>query len=219
DKMSTEQLNAWIKQHNLKADAPVALYGNDKDVDAVKTRLQKAGFTHISILSDALSEPSRLQKLPHFEQLVYPQWLHDLQQGKEVTAKPAGDWKVIEAAWGAPKLYLISHIPGADYIDTNEVESEPLWNKVSDEQLKAMLAKHGIRHDTTVILYGRDVYAGARVAQIMLYAGVKDVRLLDGGWQTWSDAGLPVERGTPPKVKAEPDFGVKIPAQPQLMLD
>lgn len=120
---------------------------------------------------------------------------------------------------GAPKLYLISHIPGADYIDTNEVESEPLWNKVSDEQLKAMLAKHGIRHDTTVILYGRDVYAAARVAQIMLYAGVKDVRLLDGGWQTWSDAGLPVERGTPPKVKAEPDFGVKIPAQPQLMLD
>ena len=64
DKMSTEQLNEWIKQHNLKADAPVALYGNDKDVDAVKTRLQKAGFTHISILSDALSEPSRLQKLP-----------------------------------------------------------------------------------------------------------------------------------------------------------
>lgn len=50
DKMSTEQLNAWIKQHNLKADAPVALYGNGKDVDAVKTRLQKAGFTHISIL-------------------------------------------------------------------------------------------------------------------------------------------------------------------------
>ena len=92
-----------------------------------------------------------------------------------------GDWKIIEAAWGAPKFYLLSHIPGADYIDTNEVESEPLWNKVSDASLQAMLAKHGIRHDTTVILYGRDVYAAARVAQIMLYAGVKDVRLLDGG--------------------------------------
>ncbi len=64
------------------------------------------------------------------------------------------------------------------------MESEPLWNKVSDEQLKAMLAKHGIRHDTTVILYGRDVYAGARVAQIMLYAGVKDV-------VCWMAAGKP----------------------------
>ncbi len=90
---------------------------------------------------------------------------------------------------------------------------------MSDAQLKAMLAKHGIRHDTTVILYGRDVYAAARVAQIMLYAGVKDVRLLDGGWQTWSDAGLPVERGMPPAQQPAPDFGAPIPGQPQLMLD
>lgn len=219
DKMNDEQLSAWVQSHQLKTDAPVALYGSDNDIQAVKARLQKVGVNHISTLSDALTDPARLQRLPHFKQLVYPQWLHDLQQGKNVTAKPAGDWKVIEAAWGAPKLYLLSHIPGAGYIDTNEVESEPLWNKVSDAQLKAMLAKHGIRHDTTVILYGRDVYAAARVAQIMLYAGVKDVRLLDGGWQTWSDSGLPVERGTPPTVKPEPDFGVKIPAQPQLMLD
>lgn len=90
------------------------------------------------------------------------------------------------------------------------MESEPLWNKVSDEKLKAMLAKHGIRHDTTVILYGRDVYAAARVAQIMLYAGVKDVRILDGGWKAWSDASLPVERGTPANVKPAPDFGAPI---------
>lgn len=184
-----------------------------------EARLKQTGFTRLSTLSDALSQTDRLQKLPHFEQLVYPQWLHDLQQGKAVAAAPAGDWKVFEAAWGAPKLYLLSHIPGAGYIDTNEVESEPLWNKVSDAQLKAMLAKHGIRHDTTVILYGRDVYAAARVAQIMLYAGVKDVRLLDGGWQTWSDAGLPVERGMPPAQQPAPDFGAPIPGQPQLMLD
>ncbi|MDR8350297.1 sulfurtransferase, partial [Acinetobacter baumannii] len=164
------------------------LYGSPEDNVSVAARLKQTGFTRLSTLSDALSQTDRLQKLPHFEQLVYPQWLHDLQQGKAVAAAPAGDWKVFEAAWGAPKLYLLSHIPGAGYIDTNEVESEPLWNKVSDAQLKAMLAKHGIRHDTTVILYGRDVYAAARVAQIMLYAGVKDVRLLDGGWQTWSDA-------------------------------
>ena len=82
-----------------------------------------------------------------------------------------------------------------------------------------MLAKHGIRHDTTVILYGRDVYAAARVAQIMLYAGVKDVRILDGGWKAWSDASLPVERGTPANVKPAPDFGAPIPGQPQLMVD
>ncbi|EMY3085173.1 sulfurtransferase [Raoultella ornithinolytica] len=217
--MNDEQLSAWAQQHQLRADTPVALYGSDTDNAKVAARLQAAGFTHLSTLSDALSHPERLQKLPHFEQLVYPQWLHDLQQGKAVTAAPAGQWKVIEAAWGAPKFYLLNHIPGAGYIDTNEVESEPLWNKVSDAQLKALLAKQGIRHDTTVILYGRDVYAAARVAQILLYAGVKDVRLLDGGWKSWSDAGLPVERGMPAEQKPAPDFGAPIPGQPQLMLN
>jgi 3-mercaptopyruvate sulfurtransferase SseA len=219
DDMNDKQIADWVKQHQLNAGTPVALYGSEREVQAVEARLRRAGLTQLTTLSDALQEPTRLQRLPHFEQLVYPRWLHNLQQGRHVTAAPAGKWRVLEAGWGAPKLYLLSHIPGADYIDTNEVESEPLWNKVSDAQLKVMLEKHGIRHDTTVILYGRDVYAAARVAQIMLYAGVKDVRLLDGGWRSWSDAKLPVERGTPAKVQPEPDFGVTIPARPQLMLN
>ena len=217
--MSDEQLSGWAKQHRLTPDMPVALYGNDDGNQTVKARLEKAGFTHVSTLSDALQQSDRLQRLAHFEQLVYPQWIRQLQQGKPVTAAPAGEWEVIEAGWGAPKLYLLSHIPGSGYIDTNEVEIYPLWNKVSDEKLKAMLAKHGIRHDTTGILYGRDVYAAARVAQIMLYAGVKDVRILDGGWKAWSDASLPVARGAPAKVKPAPDFGAPIPGQPRLMVD
>jgi len=217
--MSDEQISEWAKQHQLTDSGLIALYGSKEETQAVKSRLEKLGFSHVALLTDGLQNAARLQRMAHFEQLVYPQWVHDLQQKKPVSAAPAGEWKVIEAGWGAPKKYLLSHIPGADYIDTNEVESEPLWNKVSDEQLKAMLAKHGIRHDTTVVLYGRDVYAAARVAQIMLYAGVKDVRILDGGWQTWSDSGLPVERGLPGKVQPAPDFGATIPGQPQLMLN
>jgi thiosulfate/3-mercaptopyruvate sulfurtransferase len=217
--MSDLQMDEWAKQHGLSDASLIALYGSNAETQAVKNRLNALGFSKVTLLADAMQEPARLQKMAHFEQLVYPQWLHDLQQKKPLTAAPAGDWKVIEAGWGSPKKYLLSHIPGAGYIDTNEVESEPLWNKVSDGQLKAMLARHGVRHDTTVILYGRDVYAAARVAQIMLYAGVKDVRLLDGGWQTWSDSDLPVERGMPPKVEPASDFGAPIPGQPQLMLD
>lgn len=217
--MSDEQIRAWAKAHQLTDSGLIALYGNNAEVKSVKDRLEKLGFSHVTLLKDGLQDRARLQRMVHFEQLVYPQWVHELQYKKTVTAAPAGKWTVIEAGWGAPKKYLLSHIPGADYIDTNEVESEPLWNKVSDDKLKAMLEKHGITHDTTVIMYGRDVYAAARVAQIMLYAGVKDVRLLDGGWQTWSDANLPVERGLPPKVAPVADFGAVIPAQPQLMLD
>ncbi|NLS52197.1 rhodanese-like domain-containing protein [Hafnia alvei] len=219
DVMNDQQLQQWATQHQITPDRKVALYGTAAQTAAVQTRLAKLGYADVTLLSDALAQPKRLQRMPHFEQLVYPQWIYDLQQGKAVAAKPAGEWKVIEAAWGAPKKYLISHIPNAGYIDTNDVESEPLWNKVSDDKLKALMAKQGIKHDTTVILYGRDVYAAARVAQILLYAGVKDVRLLDGGWQTWSAAGLPVERGLPKEAKPAPDFGAAIPGQPQIMLN
>lgn len=108
--MSDDQLRARAKQHQLQSDTPIALYGSPEDNVSVAARLKQTGFTRLSTLSDALSQTDRLQKLPHFEQLVYPQWLHDLQQGKAVAAAPAGDWKVFEAASGAPKLYLLSHI-------------------------------------------------------------------------------------------------------------
>lgn len=108
--MNDEQMSAWAKQHNLQASTPIALYGDTDDNAKVAARLKAAGFTHLSALGDALSQTDRLQKLPHFEQLIYPQWLHDLQQGKQVTAAPTGQWKVFEAAWGAPKFYLLNHI-------------------------------------------------------------------------------------------------------------
>lgn len=217
--MDNPQLAAWAAQHRLGKETLIALYGSRQETDAVQARLAGLGYDNIRIVSDALTQPARLQRLAHFEQLVYPQWIHDLQLGKPIAAKPAGDWKVIEVAWGMPKQYLLGHIPGAGYINTDEIESEPLWNKVSDDKLKAVLLKQGIRHDTTVILYGRDVYAAARAANIMLYMGVKDVRLLDGGWQTWEKAGLPVERGLVPQVKPAKDFGATIPGQPQLVLN
>ncbi|STI85801.1 putative thiosulfate sulfurtransferase [Escherichia coli] len=70
------------------------------------------------------------------------------------------------------------------------MESEPLWNKVSDEQLKAMLAKHGIRHDTTVILYGRDVYVERVWRKLCSTQALKD-----GASAGWRLANL-VRRGT-----------------------
>ncbi|WP_438334533.1 rhodanese-like domain-containing protein [Edwardsiella tarda] len=216
--MDDGQLRQWADAHHITPQQTLALYGSPAEINAVTQRLTQLGFPHVTTLSDALTQPARLQRLAHYEQLVYPQWIADLQQGKTVANAPHGKWKLFEAAWGAPKQYLISHIPGAGYIDTNTVESEPLWNKVSDAQLKALLAKQGIRHDTTVILYGRDVYAAARVAQILLYAGVQDVRLLDGGFQTWQQADLPVELGLPADQKPAADFGAPLPGAPQLML-
>ena len=95
------------------------------------------------------------------------------------------------------------------------------------------MQKHGITTGTTVVLYGKylspsndDPFPGSaaghigaiRCAFIMMYAGVKDVRVLNGGFQSWKDAGYEISTED---VKRKPvrDFDSEIPAQPGLAVD
>ena len=103
-------------------------------------------------------------------------------------------------------------------MDTQDLETLPWWNRVSDKQLAKLLKKLGIRFDTTVILYGRNNIAAARAANIMMYAGVADVRLLNGGWQAWSNAGLATESFFNSNTE-QLEFGKQIPANPHYIID
>jgi thiosulfate/3-mercaptopyruvate sulfurtransferase len=139
---------------------------------------------------------------------------------KDLAATPAGARPhVFEVGFGALPAFMRAHIPGASYIDTLELETAPLWNKVSDAALTALLLRHGVRHDTTVILYGRNNLAAARAAHLFLYAGVADVRLLDGGFTAWRALGLPSAAG-PGRVHAPaPGFGAAVPRHPAYLVD
>ena len=118
-------------------------------------------------------------------------------------------------------------------MDTLSVESPETWNRRSSEELKKAFEQHGITHDTTVVLYGKYMYpdnadqfpgsaaghiGAIRIAMIMLYAGVKDVRVLNGGFQSWKDAGYEISMEDVPK-KRVADFGTDIPSNPRLAVD
>lgn len=125
---------------------------------------------------------------------------------------------VIEVGCNGGDLYQQAHIPGALYLDTTELETAPHFNKVSDTALLAVLLRLGIGHDATVILYGRNTLAAARAAHLLLYAGVKDVGLLDGGFGQWCAEGHSVSSGA---VAARPvaAFGAPFPGRPELLID
>ncbi|HZD22976.1 MAG TPA: rhodanese-like domain-containing protein, partial [Acidimicrobiia bacterium] len=91
----------------------------------------------------------------------------------------------------------------------------------------------GIKRDTTVILYGRDTatdpkeqkpgrragqVAATRAAAILLYCGVEDVRLLDGGLNIWLAAGYDIETESHSPQPVE-NFGVEIPHRPDYFID
>ncbi|MGU7782633.1 sulfurtransferase [Burkholderia sp. PU8-34] len=150
-------------------------------------------------------------------QLVKPAWLLALVSDLPVIAAPARPWRLFEIGCGGAATFAQGHIPGASYIDTGELESGPWWNKVPDHELLRVLLAHGIRRDTTVILYGRSTLAAARAAHLMLYAGVADVRLLDGGLAAWQAAGCPMEAGAPHAYPALADFGARLPVRPDYL--
>ena len=67
------------------------------------------------------------------------------------------------------------------------------WNIYPDEYLLPAIAYMGIDVDTTVVVYGDDPTAPARLLWTLMYAGVKDVRFLDGGKTAWSATGYDLE--------------------------
>jgi 3-mercaptopyruvate sulfurtransferase SseA len=168
---------------------------------------------------DKLAPCSRRRDLVRWRQLLHPVWLARLIAGQPVSAAPDGDWCLFEVGFGNAQAFLLGHIPGAGYIDTSQFEQEPLWNKVSDQALLRVLLRQGIRHDTTVVLYGRNTLAAARAAHLMLYAGVRDVRLLDGGLAAWDGAGFARTPGAPRRYRPAGDFGRVFPARPEYLID
>jgi len=61
--------------------------------------------------------------------------------------------------------------------------------------------------------------AAARAAHLMLYAGVKDVRLLDGGFHAWLRAGLPCAAGAPQRYPPATSFGATFPGCPHYLIN
>jgi len=211
---SDQALEAKLKLLKLDKSVTTYLYGEEQATAALQSRLSSVGFQHVEVITGDINAYSgKRVSLANYDKLVPSWWVNDLNQGKAVSHPPSANYKIVEVAWGMPKQYLMAHIPGAIYLDTNSLEEAPLWNVVSDKQLHNLLGELGIRSDTSVILYGRNNMAAARAANIMMYAGVRDVRLINGGWSAWQDYPSESMLNSPTAVT----FDVTVPQRPELI--
>lgn len=125
---------------------------------------------------------------------------------------------VFHVGWNDADAYRDAHIPGAIHLDTNRIERPPLWNFVADADLERALLALGVTRTSRVVLYGGKTMAATRAGLAMLYAGVGDVRILDGGLAAWRASGRPVESGDNRPVAAD-SFGAPFPGRPDLVVD
>ncbi|WMJ76868.1 MULTISPECIES: sulfurtransferase [unclassified Sedimentibacter] len=145
---------------------------------------------------------------------VTPQWLQSVIGGNQ---NESDNYIILEASWGTvddSPDYNTGHIPGAVHVDISSIEGEPYWNIKTPEEVAQAMLDLGITKDRTVILYGADVSGTARVAYAYLWAGVENVKVLDGGLDAWTNAGYELETFANTATPAT-DFGATVPVHPE----
>ena len=161
--------------------------------------------------------------LPRWRQLVGAAWLAALLDHGRVAAAPTGHWQLFEVACEGRAPFAAGHIPGADFLDTQTFEEPPFWNLRALGACKQLLQRWGLGPASTVILYGRNTLAAARVAHWLLCAGVADVRLLDGGFAAWCAAGHALQQGLGSRhataARAEAAWPTDLVARPEYLLN
>ena len=147
---------------------------------------------------------------------VSPEWVKRVIDNKEPESR---NYIILEVAWGnqdeSPE-YNKHHIPGAIHVDIQSIEKELILNIKTPKEVNEALLQTGIDKDKVVILYGHDVLGTARVAYAYIWAGVENVKLLNGGLAAWLAAGYEVETNTnlPTPIN---DFKAKIPVNPHFL--
>lgn len=214
-KTAEKTLLETLKKKGITPEKEVILYdANGKDSLEIAEYLQKNGVKNISLynINEWEQENLPLKKFSGYEMLVPAQWV------KENLGK---GYKVFEVAWGPEEMdedYKKGHIPGAVHIDTDEVESAPLWSINSDLSLLEFAKKNGITKDDKIILYSTNPMPSYRIAAILKYLGVQDVRVLNGGLHSWKREGFQLEKKSNPKVPGK-GFGSEAPLNKNLITD
>lgn len=102
--------------------------------------------------------------------------------------------------------FAAGHVPGAVYVDLDRALAAPPGDGSRGRHplpdtaaFEAAMRGAGVRDDRPVVVY--DDWAGhaaARCWWLLRYHGHPDVRVLDGGWSAWQEAGAPVATGPGP---------------------
>ncbi len=95
--------------------------------------------------------------------------------------------------------YEKGHVPGAIGLDwRKDLQAQPVRDLLPKDQFEALLSRHGISADDTIIAYGdNNNWFAAWFVWNLKYYGHRDVRLMDGGRKKWEAEGRELATDSP----------------------
>lgn len=215
-------LDKALETKGIEKDKNIVLYdANGKDAKSVANYLSEKGYKNLytyNVADWAKDESLPMESYENYEMLVPATIVNDILEGKKPeTFENSNNIKIVEASWGEEsEAYSKGHVPTSVHINTDTIEPPPQWMLASNEELAKFANDYGFTKDDTVIVTGPDVMASYRVAVVLRYIGINDVRVLNGGNNAWTSAGYELETKSNKPVAGN-NFGVTIPANPDLI--
>ncbi len=137
---------------------------------------------------------------------------------------------VLDIRWrlgGPPGIdtYRQGHVPGAVFVDLDrDLSGEPDPGRGGRHPLpepaafERVMRRHGVHDDRLVVVYDDcDASAAARAWWLLRYFGHRRVRVLNGGYRAWTEAGKPVSVDEPDEPAVAPgDFVARPGGMPLL---
>ncbi len=234
-------LEKELRRRNIDKNKTTILYSdNDVTIEDFHKFLN-IGFHKLYTLKGGLNSYSRnelhLSRLENYAMYVSPRWLEALINGEKVEHYDGKDYVIVELSLPhESNEYASGHIKGAINVDTDtinhiagprqieryqDIELEKqikFWGFPCDFKIQKTIESMGINKDTMVILYASEeaTTAANRCAFIMDYAGVKDIRLVNGGKKLWKLEGRGLEKEI--YTNEVRPFGAKVPQNPKIVI-
>ena len=223
-KGKTERLATALRTKGIERDKHIVLYStNERDRRRLAGYLRQVGFRKLYSfdLKDWTADKNRpLVRYRNFHLLLPASIVKRLLGGQlPETFEKAKRVKFVEVSWGGEDAsYSKGHVPRSFHVNTDHFEPPPQWKLGSPAVLSRFATRYGFQADDTVVISGQDPTASYRLAIVLQYMGVSDVRVLNGGFAAWKAARYPVETRSqlPPEAKL---FGTRIPRRPKLIDD
>ncbi|MCG6522792.1 hypothetical protein K6U39_20990, partial [Vibrio parahaemolyticus] len=164
--------------------------------------LSKKGYKYLykyDIKQWADDENLPMERYKNYQMIVPAFIIKDILDGKiPETFEDSKNIKMIEASWGE-ESYTKGHMGGGGGGGGGGGEPPPTWMLDNDDNLTKFALDYGLTKDDTVIVSSSTPMASYRLAVILRYIGVKDVRVLNGGTNSWLSAGYELEFISNPK--------------------